>query len=142
MRQPTAEVNFHLHARSGQADLCAACDPPYSHVEHRAMTPPWVRRSPASVPGVAESAAGRTGQLGLELGDALFQLFEARARALGPPAVRVQFLAAGQVELAEVCAQHRAEIVLEVLAQSCGTGDEPRRQALHQAAQYFLDLGY
>ena len=45
-----------------------------------------------------------------------------------------EFLAAREIELAEIGAQHRAEIAFDVLAQTAGTGCEPRRQALHRAA--------
>ena len=81
-------------------------------------------------------------RLRFQLGDALLQLFQARARALQHLALRIEFVAAGEIELAEVGAQHGPEIVLQVFAQAAGTGCEPWRQTLHQAAEQFFDPGY
>ena len=81
-------------------------------------------------------------RLGFEFGDALLERFEARARALEHLALRIEFVAPGQIELAEVGAKHGPEVVLQVFAQRAGTGCEPRRQALHQATEQFFDPGY
>src|SRR5690348_10629122 len=72
--------------------------------------------------------------LRFQRGDALLQFLEPGAGALQHLALRVEFIAARQVELAEVGAQHGSEVVLQVFAQPTGTGCEPWRKPLHQAA--------
>src|SRR6185369_3531788 len=81
-----------------------------------------------------------SGGAGLEFGDSLFQFLQPCAGAFQHLALRVEFITAGQIELAEIRPQHRAEVVLQVFTQTGSTGDEPRRQPLHQAAQQFFDL--
>jgi virulence-associated protein VagC len=53
---------------------------------------------------------------------------------------RLYLVPSGEIQLAKVGAQYRAKVVLQVLAQTRSTGDEPRGQPLHQAAQQFFDL--
>ena len=137
--RPAAEMNFDLDARRGQPELRAARDACDSHDHSLASLtsqhPCWPQefRRPAACLGLG---------LAFELSDALFERFQPRARALQHLALRIEFVAAGQIELAEVGAQHRPEVVFEVFAQTAGTGCEPGRQTLHQAAEQFFDSGY
>ena len=107
------------------------------------MTPPW-----SVAAGIRAGAVMRTQRpagfatLRFELGDALLQRLEPRARAFQHLALRIEFVAARQIELAEIGAQHGPEVVFQVFAQPAGTGCEPGRQPLHQAAEQFFDPGY
>jgi len=55
-------------------------------------------------------AAGRPRNPGLQFRDALFQFFEPRPRAFQHLALRVEFVAPGEIQLAKIGAQHGAEI--------------------------------
>ncbi len=79
---------------------------------------------------------------GFELCYALLQCLEPCARAFEDLALGIEFVAASQIELAEIGAKHGPEIVFQVFAQPAGTGCEPGRQPLHQAAKQLFDSGY
>jgi len=88
------------------------------------------------------SATGCVTGLGFEFGHALFEGFQTRTGALQHFALRIEFIAAGEIELSKIGAQHGPEVVLQILAQGSSTGCEPRRQALHQATEQFFYPGY
>jgi hypothetical protein len=129
-------VNFDFHARRRQTELRAARDTCDTH-DHS-----LVAKANILVGGINPDQLISGGQLsraglarpGFEFSDPLFQSFETRAGAFEHLPLRIEFVPAGEIELAEVGAQYGAEVLLEVLPQAAGTGCEPGRQSLHQAA--------